>query len=83
MELWTEKYRPKSLSEVIDQKHVVDKLKVWSKDGSIPNMLFAGPAGVGKTTAALALAQELFGKDWRQNFLELNASDDRGINVVR
>jgi len=83
MELWTEKYRPGKLSEVIDQKHVVDKLKVWSKEGSIPNMLFAGPAGVGKTTTALALAHELFGENWKQNFLELNASDDRGINVVR
>jgi replication factor C small subunit len=83
MELWTEKYRPKKLSEVIDQKHVVDKLKVWSKEGSIPNMLFAGPAGVGKTTIALALAHELFGENWKQNFQETNASDERGINVVR
>jgi len=83
MELWTEKYRPRRLSEVIDQKHVVDKLKVWVKEGSIPNMLFAGPAGVGKTTAALALAQELFGENWKQNFQETNASDERGINVVR
>jgi replication factor C small subunit len=83
MELWTEKYRPKRLSEVIDQKHVVDKLKAWVKEGSIPNMLFAGPAGVGKTTAALALAQELFGEGWKQNFQETNASDERGINVVR
>jgi replication factor C small subunit len=83
MELWTEKYRPRKLSEVIDQKHVVDKLKVWSKEGSIPNMLFAGPAGVGKTTTALALAHELFGENWKQNFQETNASDERGINVVR
>ena len=83
MELWTEKYRPRRLSEIIDQKHVVDKLKVWVKEGSIPNMLFAGPAGVGKTTIALALAHELFGENWRQNFQETNASDERGINVVR
>jgi len=83
MELWTEKYRPRKLSEVIDQKHVVDKLKVWSKEGSIPNMLFAGPAGVGKTTIALALAHELFGENWKSNFQETNASDERGINVVR
>ena len=83
MELWTEKYRPRKLSDVIDQKHVVDKLKVWSKEGSIPNMLFAGPAGVGKTTIALALAHELFGENWKSNFQETNASDERGINVVR
>ncbi len=83
MELWTEKYRPKRLSEVIDQKHVVERLKAWVKEGSIPNMLFAGPAGVGKTTIALALAQELFGENWKRNFSETNASDERGINVVR
>jgi replication factor C small subunit len=83
MELWTEKYRPRKLSEVIDQKHVVDRLKAFAKEKSIPNMLFAGPAGVGKTTIALALAQELFGDGWKQNFQETNASDERGINVVR
>lgn len=83
IEVWTEKYRPKGLSEVIGQKHVIERLKAWVQEGSIPNILFAGPAGVGKTTTALALARDLFGKSWRQNFLELNASDDRGINVVR
>ncbi|MEM7816197.1 MAG: replication factor C small subunit [Candidatus Aenigmatarchaeota archaeon] len=83
MEIWTEKYRPKTLSEVIDQKHIVDKLKNWVREGSIPNMLFAGPAGVGKTTIALALAHDLFGDNWKQNFQETNASDERGINVVR
>lgn len=83
LEVWTEKYRPSDLSEVINQKHIVDRLKAWIKDGSIPNMLFAGPAGVGKTTIALALARDLYGKGWGQNFQELNASDDRGIAVVR
>jgi len=83
MEIWTEKYRPKKLSEVIDQKHVVDRLKAWVKESSIPNMLFAGSAGVGKTTIALALAHELFGENWKSNFQETNASDERGINVVR
>jgi replication factor C small subunit len=83
MELWTEKYRPKRLSEVINQKHVAERLKAFAKEKSIPNMLFAGPAGVGKTTIALALAQELFGDAWKQNFQETNASDERGINVVR
>jgi len=82
-EIWTEKYRPKSLEDVINQKHVVDILKAWVKEGSLPNMLFAGPAGVGKTTIALALARNLFGENWRANFSETNASDERGINVVR
>jgi replication factor C small subunit len=83
IEVWTEKYRPSRLSGVINQKHVVNRLTAWIKEGSIPNMLLAGPAGIGKTTIALALAKDLYGDNWRQNFQELNASDDRGINVVR
>jgi replication factor C small subunit len=83
MELWTEKYRPKMLDEVIDQKHIVSRLKAWVKKGSVPHMLFAGPAGVGKTTVALCLARELFGESWKNNFQETNASDERGIGIVR
>lgn len=83
IEVWTEKYRPKKLEDVINQKHVVDRLRAWIKQGNIPNMLFAGPAGIGKTTIALALARELYGENWKQNFQETNASDERGINVVR
>lgn len=83
LEIWTEKYRPEKLEEVINQKHIVERLKTWVKEGSIPNMLFAGRAGVGKTTIALCLARELFGENWKQNFQETNASDERGINVVR
>ena len=83
IEVWTEKYRPKSLDDVINQRHVVDRLRAWVKQGNIPNMLFAGPAGIGKTTIALALARELYGEHWKQNFQETNASDERGINVVR
>jgi len=82
-EVWTEKYRPKSLGDLINQKHVVEILKAWVKEGSLPNMLFAGPAGVGKTTIALALAKDMFGENWRANFSETNASDERGINIVR
>ena len=83
MEIWTEKYRPGNLSEVVNQSHVVDRLKAWVKSGSIPHLIFAGPAGTGKTCCAIAVARELFGKHWRENFQETNASDARGIDVVR
>jgi replication factor C small subunit len=83
LQVWTERYRPQKLSEIVNQSHVVERLKAWVKEGSIPNMLFAGPAGVGKTTAALCLARELFGAHWKDNFQETNASDQRGIDVVR
>jgi replication factor C small subunit len=83
IQLWTEKYRPQKLDEVIGQAHVVARLRAWVKEGSIPNMLFAGPAGIGKTTVALCLAHEIFGKHWHENFQETNASDERGIDVVR
>ncbi len=81
--IWTEKYRPQKLDDVINQKHIVERLKAWVKEKNIPNMLFAGSAGVGKTTVALALAKEMFGEHWHENFQETNASDERGIDVVR
>lgn len=83
LEIWAEKYRPEKLSEVINQKHVVERVKAFVKERNIPNMIFAGPSGTGKTTMALCLAHELYGKEWRQNVLETNASDQRGIDVVR
>ncbi|MBU0530179.1 MAG: replication factor C small subunit, partial [Nanoarchaeota archaeon] len=67
-------YRPKTLNEVINQRHIVERLKAWVKEKTIPNMLFAGAPGVGKTTIALCLAHELFGEHWRENFQETNAS---------
>ncbi|KYK35691.1 MAG: Replication factor C small subunit [Theionarchaea archaeon DG-70] len=82
-EVWAEKYRPKSLKEVINQGHVVGRLQAFVKDKNVPHCLFAGPAGTGKTTCALAMANDLYGKDWRANVLETNASDERGIDVVR
>jgi replication factor C small subunit len=81
--LWTEKYRPKFLDEIVDQKHVVERLKSFVKEGRIPHMLFAGSPGTGKTCCALAVARELFGENWQQNFQETNASDMRGIEVIR
>ncbi len=83
IEIWTEKYRPQRLAEVVGQEHIIGRLRVWVKEGSIPHMIFAGPAGTGKTTIALALARELFGPNWKENFQSTNASDERGIDVVR
>jgi replication factor C small subunit len=80
---WTEKYRPKFLADISGQEHIVSKLKNYVVKKSIPNLLFAGPPGIGKTCCAVALANEIFGSNFSQNFLELNASDERGIGVVR
>ncbi|MEM0073174.1 MAG: replication factor C small subunit [Thermoplasmatales archaeon] len=82
-ELWIEKYRPKKLDDIVGQKIVVDRLKSYVQQKNLPHLLFAGPSGTGKTTAAIVLARELYGEQWRENFLELNASDDRGIKMVR
>ena len=83
MEIWAEKYRPMDLKEVVGQKEIVEKLKGFVKSKSMPHLIFSGPAGVGKTTCALAIARELYGDNWRSNFLELNASDERGIDTIR
>jgi len=82
-EVWVEKYRPKTLSEVVGQEEITERLEAYVKTGSLPHLLFAGPAGTGKTTCAIALSRELFGEDWSANFHEMNASDERGIDVVR
>ncbi len=80
---WTEKYRPQVLAEVIGQKAIVTKLKDFVRARNFPSMIFAGPAGVGKTTCAMAMAKELYGDRIGESFLELNASDSRGIDVIR
>lgn len=82
-EIWIEKYRPKTLKEIVGQKDIVDRLESYVQAKNLPHLMFAGPAGTGKTTSAIALAKELFGENWRGNFNELNASDERGIDVVR
>lgn len=82
-EIWTEKYRPKKLEDVVGQRHVADRLKSYVTSRNMPHLLFTGPAGTGKTTCSLALAKEMFGGEWKGNFIELNASDERGIDVVR
>jgi replication factor C small subunit len=81
--VWVEKYRPTSLAEMVGQESIVPFLRAYAAKRSMPHLLFAGPPGAGKTTAALALAHDLYGAEWRQNFLELNSSDTRGIDTVR
>lgn len=80
---WTEKYRPESLDDVIGQDEIVQYLQDNLEDPSLQNLLFSGPAGTGKTAVATAFAKDKFGEDWKKNFRELNASDDRGIDIVR
>ncbi len=80
---WVEKYRPKTLSDVVGQEEITKRLHSYVKTRDLPHLMFAGHAGIGKTSAAVALAKELFGEDYTRNFLELNSSDDRGIDVVR
>ncbi|MDT7862114.1 MAG: replication factor C small subunit [Saccharolobus sp.] len=81
--LWAEKYRPKTLDDIVNQKEIVERLKKFVKEKNMPHLLFAGPPGTGKTTAALALVHDLYGDNYEQYFLELNASDERGIEVIR
>src|SRR3989304_4227534 len=82
-EIWTEKYRPSKFSEIVGQDNTVKKVESLTNSLNIPHLLFAGPAGTGKSSMALIIVKELFGKYWHENYLELNASDERGINVVR
>ena len=81
--LWAEKYRPRSLDEIVNQEEVVTRLKKFVEERNMPHLLFAGPPGTGKTTAAHALAHDLYGENYQRYLLELNASDERGIDVIR
>jgi replication factor C small subunit len=83
--MWTEKYRPQKLEDIVNQKEIIKGISSLIKNQDLPHLLFAGPAGVGKTTAALCIAREIFGDNWndRNKLLQLNASDERGIKMVR
>ncbi|HET7642297.1 MAG TPA: replication factor C small subunit [Nitrososphaeraceae archaeon] len=82
--MWVEKYRPKRIEQIVNQKDVIISLKnLIKKPNELPHLLFTGPAGVGKTTTAICLSMELLGEEWRRDTLELNASDERGIKMVR
>lgn len=82
--MWVEKYRPHKIADLIDQKEIVGSIQSLLKNQSeMPHLLFSGSAGVGKTTMALCLSHEILGEHWKDSTLELNASDERGINMVR
>lgn len=81
--IWTEKYRPIVFSEVVGQEDIVKRIESLTRSLNIPHLLFAGPAGIGKSTLALIIVKELYKDKWTDNYLELNASDERGIQVVR
>jgi len=82
-EIWTEKFRPVQFLEIVGQDDIVKRVEALTNSMNIPHLLFAGPAGTGKSTLALVVVKNLFGSNWKDNYLELNASDERGINIVR
>lgn len=82
-EIWTEKYRPSNFEEIVGQEEIIKRIKNLVSAMNIPHLLFAGPAGTGKSSLAIIIAKELFGDKYKENFLELNASDSRGIDVIR
>lgn len=82
-EIWSEKYRPRDFSDIYGNSHVIERVKAFIEAKNMPHLLFSGPAGSGKTATSLVIAKKLFQNSWHENFLELNASDARGIDVVR
>ncbi|KAI5665050.1 hypothetical protein M9H77_24373 [Catharanthus roseus] len=80
---WVDKYRPTKVADIVGNEDAVARLQVIAQDGNMPNIILAGPPGTGKTTSILALDHELLGPNYKEAVLELNASDDRGIDVVR
>ncbi|MDE1854112.1 MAG: replication factor C small subunit [Thaumarchaeota archaeon] len=82
--MWVEKYRPTSLAELVDQSTIKQRLEALiQKKQQLPHLLFAGPPGSGKTTTAMIVAMQILGDYWRDYTLSLNASDERGLEMVR
>ncbi len=81
--IWTEKFRPSTFADIRGHSEIVSRVSAFVKNKNLPHLLFAGPAGTGKTSMALVIARALYGENYSQHFLELNASDERGIDVVR
>ncbi|MCI12797.1 replication factor C subunit 3-like [Trifolium medium] len=81
--LWVEKYRPQSLDDVAAHRDIVDTIDRLTTENRLPHLLLYGPPGTGKTSTILAVARKLYGAQYHNMILELNASDDRGIDVVR
>ena len=82
-EIWTEKYRAREFCDVYGQEDIVARAEAFVKEKNMPHLMFTGPAGTGKSTLSLIIVKKLYGDDWRSNYLELNASDERGIDIVR
>lgn len=82
-DIWLEKYRPKTLDQVKGNKEILSQFKCIIEDGSIPNMILTGPPGCGKTSSVLCIAREILKENFSKAVIELNASDERGIDVVR
>tara|TARA_B100001996_G_scaffold289400_1_gene229602 strand:+ start:4680 stop:5636 length:957 start_codon:yes stop_codon:yes gene_type:complete len=82
-DLWVERHRPRTVSDIKGQGNVVKRLASYASMADFPHLLFAGPPGTGKTTAAMALTRDVFGEDFRQNLLEMNASDERKLESIR
>jgi len=80
---WIEKYRPSTFSEIVGNQETVSRLAVFARDGNVPNIIIAGPPGVGKTTTIMCLARQMLGPNYKEAVMELNASNDRGIETVR
>lgn len=80
---WVEKYRPEKLDDIYSQNIIINSLKVAINNKNIPHLIFYGPSGSGKTSTILALAKDIFGQDYNDRIIEFNASDERGINIIR
>ncbi|KAK6432992.1 replication factor C subunit 4 [Oleoguttula sp. CCFEE 5521] len=80
---WVEKYRPVFLDDIVGNTETIERLKIIAKDGNMPHVIISGMPGIGKTTSVLCLARQLLGDAYKEAVLELNASDERGIDVVR